>query len=147
MVLIKLFGGIIMNLQFAGIDYDRFHLKNGGRFDYWVVNHASVYAIIKEYNLKPIGREFLFKGIDEEMLANAKKLEARILWPYPWPFPFPGGLRYPHVHYKGDIFMLEAEQWKNFTQGVVKEMTHKLEQAGNINYNDLMHITESIGHL
>jgi len=131
----------------AEIAYDRFHLKNGGRFDYWVINHASVYKVIEKYGLKPIGREFLFKGIDEEMLGQVKKLEARVLWPYPWPFPFPGGLRYPHIHYKGDIYPLEAGQWKVFTEMVVGEMKTKLEKAGNINFNDLMKITEAVGHL
>ncbi|MEE4257890.1 MAG: hypothetical protein V2I47_12695 [Bacteroidales bacterium] len=125
--------------------YDRFHLKNGGRFDYWVVNHASVYKVIEKYGLKPIGREFLFKGIDEEMLGQVKNLEARVLWPYPWPFPFPGGMRYPHLHFKDDIYILNVDQWKEFTNMVINQMKEKLEKAGNISYNDLMGITETLG--
>lgn len=129
------------------IDYSRFQLINGGRFDYWLINHASIAKFIKEYNLKPIGREFTFTGIDKEMMADVKKLDARILWPYPWPIPFPGGLKYPHIHYRNDVFVLKANQWKDFTKRVVEEMTHKLQNAGNIRYNELMGITEALGHL
>lgn len=130
------------------IDHSRFILKNGGRFDYWIINHSTIAEFIKEYNLKALGREHLFSGIDEEMLANVKKLDASILYPYPWPFPpFPGGLKIPHLHYKNDIFVLKPKQWKDFSHKVIGEMQEKLASASRVGFEELMDITESLGHL
>ncbi len=137
-------------MYYAQLDYDlsRRQLINGGRFDYWIINHGTIAQFIKEYNLKALGREHLFSGIDEEMLANVKKLDARILYPYPWPFPpFPGGLKMPHLHYKNDIFVLKPKQWKDFSHKVMGEMQEKLANAGRVGFGELMDITESLGHL
>lgn len=133
----------------AQFEYDisKLRLINGGRFDYWVINHASIAHFIKEYGLKPIGKEFLFSGIDQKALAQIKETDARMLWPWPWPFPFPGGMKYPHLHYKDDIFVLEADQWKAFSHQVMEEMREKLVEAGRVSYDELMNITESLGHL
>lgn len=58
-------------------------------------------------------------------------------------FDIRGGMKAPHVHYKGAIYMLNDAQWKKFTALVVNDFKTKLETAGSINFDQALDVAET----
>jgi hypothetical protein len=61
--------------------------------------------------------------------------------------PFPGGIRFPHLHYKGDVYQVSPEGWKEFTQVVMDGMMQKLKAAKGVSFEQVMEISSSIDAL
>ena len=130
--------------MYASYNYERRLSKYGGRFDLWITHVDKVATFIEKYNLIPIPKEHLLMEAGHQFNEEVEKLvERRKL--FPWPFPFPGGLKVPHLHFKGEIYYLQREQWKEFSSLVISDFKEKLGQAGVVSYDQLMGMTESIG--
>ena len=55
-----------------------------------------------------------------------------------------GGRRGPHLHYKGQIYLLNAEQWKMFSGGIIQKFSKKLSKANAVNFEQFMDLGESV---
>ena len=90
---------------------------------------------IREQKLKPVAAEDLpaHPFLAAEQPAPATRAIVR-------PRPFPGGLRSPHLHFKGNIFLVNQEQWKDFSGAVIKQYQERLSNAGNIGFDQLMDV-------
>ncbi|NMW22532.1 MAG: hypothetical protein HKK67_13105 [Chlorobiaceae bacterium] len=64
-----------------------------------------------------------------------------LLWP-----GFPGGIRSPHIHYNGEIYFLNNEQWKEYTTPVLKNLSDKLASAQSITFNDLASVSNAASY-
>jgi hypothetical protein len=60
---------------------------------------------------------------------------------------FPGGIRFPHLHYKGDVYQVSPEGWKEFTGVVMEGMVQKLKSAKSVSFDQVMEISSSIDAL
>jgi len=58
-------------------------------------------------------------------------------------FDIRGGMKAPHVHYKGGIYMLNDAQWKSFTTLVINDFKSKLDSAGAISFDRALDISET----
>lgn len=58
------------------------------------------------------------------------------------PKDFPGGIKSPHVHYNGDIYLLKKEDWKVFSGKIIEDFRTKLASAKSINYDQLMKLSD-----
>jgi hypothetical protein len=58
--------------------------------------------------------------------------------------PFPGGIRAAHVHYNGDVFLLNKEDWKEFSGRIVEELKTKMADAHAISYDQLMNLSDNV---
>ena len=58
------------------------------------------------------------------------------------PKHFPGGIKSPHVHYNGDIYILKNEDWKAFSGKIIEDFRTKLASAKSINYDQLMKLSD-----
>ncbi len=58
------------------------------------------------------------------------------------PKDFPGGIKSPHVHYNGDIYLLKKEDWKAFSGKIIEDFRARLATAKNISYDELMRLTD-----
>jgi hypothetical protein len=58
------------------------------------------------------------------------------------PKDFPGGIKSPHVHYNGDIYLLKKEDWKAFSGKIIEDFRTKLASAKSINYDQLMKLSD-----
>lgn len=57
-------------------------------------------------------------------------------------FDIRGGMKAPHVHYKGDIYMLNEAQWKRFSSLVIDGFKAKLDAAGSVSFDTVMGIAD-----
>jgi hypothetical protein len=60
----------------------------------------------------------------------------------PLPQNFPGGLKTPHVHYNGDIFLLGDKEWQAFSSKIIEDFRAKLKGAKSINYDQLIRLSD-----
>jgi hypothetical protein len=112
---------------------------------FWVRNLEIIGKTIKELKLKPVPKEMLprgqfFEGI--EFIAMEKEIKPEFLDP-----GIRGGNRGPHLHYKGELYLLDAKQWKTFTSKIVADMSARLKSARNLAFDNLIEIEEGISGL
>jgi len=58
-----------------------------------------------------------------------------------------GGIRGPHLHHKGNVYLLNERQWGNFSQTIMKNIQEKLSRAKSVNFEQLMEISEATGNI
>lgn len=116
--------------------------------DFWLINVGMIKDVIKQYELKPISAESLYQEHiygpmhaeldpnEDSTRARARKLRL--------PFPFPGGIRIPHLHFKGDLFVLNEEQWGSFSKKVVDRLQKKLDVANSVNFEQVVRLSDAI---
>ena len=127
--------------------YERLVSKYGGRFDYWIKYVEVVAQFVEKYKIPPVEREHLLMD-DPVPLISPKEMKELAdipkIRPYP---PFPGGLRIPHLHLRGDIYLLTDKQWKEFSGMAVKNLQEKLGTVGTVGFDQLMELSETMGGL
>lgn len=55
-----------------------------------------------------------------------------------------GGMRTPHLHYNGDIYILTKEQWKQFSSQILKDFSKKLAETSTISFEQLMELSDTV---
>jgi hypothetical protein len=53
-----------------------------------------------------------------------------------------GGIRVPHLHYNGEIYLLNKEQWNEFTSEIIKDFKRKLDEAQNVSFSQFMELSD-----
>ncbi len=125
------------------IQYERLILINGGRFDFWTTNVMFVDQFIEKNRIKAIEKGHLL--MDDPVPISPIRVEnIGIEFKYLKPKPFPGGMRVPHLHFKDDIYLLNHEQWKEFSSMAVKNFREKLAKVETVNFDKLMELSEAI---
>jgi len=57
-----------------------------------------------------------------------------------------GGMKSPHLHLDGKIFMLEEEVYREFSKQLINNVQKRISAAGAIQFNQLLEVSEaSIG--
>lgn len=111
--------------------------------DLWIKNIDVVKEFIAKYNLKPIPMGHLpMSGTMAEL--QPKTTTKRLT---PKPIPFPGGIRLAHLHYQDDIYVLNAEQWKEFSGRLMKDFQTKLATVKTIGFEQLIELSAAIDSL
>ncbi|MDJ0694907.1 hypothetical protein [Mastigocoleus sp. MO_188.B34] len=112
---------------------------------FWVVNHQAVRDIVQKYNLRAMTAEELGQGLAaplEESTASEQQMSLK-----PWPWPFPGGLKIAHVHYGGQLFLLNQEQWAEFSGRVISDLQAKLDNAQVVTFDSMLDVSEAVDTL
>jgi len=111
--------------------------KYGGRLDFWLRNIEAIAGLLKTLNLKPVAREHLANAV--QMYAEMEKGNPGLRrW------DFPGGIRMPHLHFKGEIFLLNEEQWKTFVKQTLTNLQERLGSAKAVSFEGIAEISEAI---
>ncbi len=121
---------------------------HGGRMAFWIQNIRSVEEFIRKNSLNRAPAEHLpgpmmFGG----PVMMAAEMEKKSPTTIPIPIPFPGGIRVAHLHYKGDVYLLTQEQWKEFSGGIVKGFQDRLSKVSSIGFEQAMEVSEAIAGL
>lgn len=125
------------------IQYERLQLINGGRFDFWATNVKFVAQFIEKNRIKAIEKDNLI--MDDPVPISPIRIEnIAIELKYLKPKPFPGGMRVPHLHFQDDIYLLNHEQWKEFSSTAVKNFQEKLAKVETVHFDKLMELSEAI---
>ena len=111
----------------------------GGPWDLWVRRVDMISKFIRQQKLKPVAAGDLpaHPFLAAEQPAPAARATVR-------PRPFPGGLRSPHLHFKGDIYLVNQQQWGLFSGAVIKQYQDKLAKAGTVGFGQLMDVAEGM---
>ncbi len=59
----------------------------------------------------------------------------------------PGGRRVPHLHYRGEMYMLDPEQWRSFSRVVMEDISKRVMAANQVSFNELLGVAESASSL
>jgi hypothetical protein len=110
---------------------------------FWIVNLKAIGQFIEKFDLKPIGPESLPDIPMDPQYSMGQEIALRAYGPMK-PRPFPGGIKIPHLHFKGDLFVLNEKQWKEFSADILKGFQSKLAKANTVSFGQVMEISDVI---
>jgi hypothetical protein len=117
--------------------------RNGGRRDFWIVNAVNVGKFISANKIKPISQEALhMRAASPEASEKMMGEELRVLWWWK-----NGGIRAPHLHFNGDIYLLNKNQWKTFSKDIIENFSNRLAEANSINFGQLMDLADTMDEI
>ena len=109
----------------------------------WLDQIERIRDLVREWDLKPISEHYVdFGGSFAKRFDVPDGNMPIIRWPFP--IPFPGGRKFAHLHLDDKIFVLNDEQWSEFSTTVVKDMHERLRRAGRVNVQQLTEISEAL---
>lgn len=110
----------------------------------WLNRMEMIEGFIKENGLQPAALETLPISPLMNQAAGAEIAERapKIRWP-----GFPGGIKIPHLHFRGNVFILKEELWQKFSTGLVKDLQGRLAKAKTVSFEQAMEISEAIDSL
>jgi len=98
--------------------------------DLWLQHGRIVEKFITEQKLKPVDQKFLvtklevLAGQPAQAIATATATaKARLN-----PIDIRGGIRIAHLHFRNDVYLLDAAQWKAFSGKVLEQFSAKLSR-------------------
>ncbi|GAB4420886.1 MAG: hypothetical protein OHK0032_16670 [Thermodesulfovibrionales bacterium] len=109
---------------------------------FWLKNIKMIEQVIREQKLEPVPAESLMTETPLAPMGAEQEKAIRI-----WPRPIPGGIRIPHLHFRGDVYLLNESQWKEFSGKVVKEFQTKLARVNTVSFEQVMEISEAVDSL
>jgi hypothetical protein len=123
----------------SSILYEWLRWIRGGPRDFWVTNLETIANFIARNEIPAMEKEHLIMDDPIPLSPESAAETSRLKRP-----SFPGGLKCPHLHSKGDIYLLTEEQWNEFKKEIVPEFEKKLRNAKSVNYTELMQLSEVI---
>lgn len=110
--------------------------------DFWLTEIPGIEKAIEKLKLKPVSKEhaasFATMSIPEE--GESRPLALRK--PH-----FPGGIRVAHLHFRDDLFLLNEEQWKEFSGQMLRDFQKKLGSVKSVNFEQFIEVSEAINSL
>lgn len=122
------------------ISREEIHLKVGKPRDFWLVNSA----FIKEFIIKEKLKDVTEATILPVKAASENVLSANIVKEYG---DIRGGMRAPHLHYNGKVFMLDKKQWNKFSETILAQLREKLNSVNSVSFEQVMEISDTIDSL
>ncbi|MGD8913638.1 MAG: hypothetical protein PVI97_17430 [Candidatus Thiodiazotropha sp.] len=129
--------------------------KNGGRWSIWATELQVIEKFIRKNELQPLDKITAAAYIDREdnpaMLGPAIQpsvnlMDKRGISISTWEefHSIYGGMRVPHLHFRGEIYMLNNDQWNEFSHRMLKQFSVKLDTANAVSFDQLMDVSESV---
>jgi hypothetical protein len=106
--------------------------KNGGRWDIWAAELQAVEKFIKNNDLQPLDKltaaAYMVREDNPAIQQPFNLMEKRGISMSIWEeyHGIYGGIRVPHLHFRGEIYMLNNDQWNDFSKGMVEKLSAKL---------------------
>jgi hypothetical protein len=60
------------------------------------------------------------------------------------PIDIRGGIRIAHLHFRNDVYLLDAVQWKAFSGKVLGEFSAKLSKASTVSFDQLLDLSDAV---
>ncbi len=109
----------------------------------WLKNIEVISEFITRNALKPVPAESLL-NVQSVQAESGEQVKATLIIDKR---PYPGGIRIPHLHSKGDLYLVKEELWRDFSARIVKEFQAKLANAKGISFEDVMELSEAVDKL
>lgn len=111
----------------------------GGKRPFFIRYADLIADVIKNFKLEAI-KEYKHSPV---MKATAAETATREEMIYFDPDIF-GGKRFAHLHYRGEIYMLNREQWQSFTARIRDDLIERLHTANNISIEQMLDLSDAI---
>ena len=121
----------------AMIDLRRLGMTNGIWADFWVTNEKQIGKFIDKNKLAAVARSTAALSV----LRTEKALDIDRIG------PIDGGMKVPHFHYRGDVYLLKPEQWREFSGAVVEDLRKRLADAKQVSFDELLDLTNAAGSI
>ncbi|WP_157098452.1 hypothetical protein [Chlorobaculum limnaeum] len=108
--------------------------------DFWIVKEAAIGEFIKANKIKPVAHESL--RVDAKPTVGTGKAVS-----IDYIINIRGGRKTPHLHYKGELYLLDAKQWQTFAAPVMKELSKQIAGANAISFDNLLDVAEAASAL
>ncbi len=118
----------------ASIFIDRKWLY-GGPWDLWVRRRDMIEKLVGQLKIK---------AVPVERLPFQPFVEPGVQTRPGRPTPFPGGMRSPHLHMDGDVFLLNQDQWKGFCETVIKDYGERLRNVRTVGFEEMMDLAAAV---
>ncbi len=109
---------------------------------FWLKNGRMIEEIVHKNQLKPVPAGSLPDVVG--MMAETTETRAPLVVDKR---PYPGGIRVAHLHFKGDIYLLEENLWREVSGKMVKEFQAKLSKVNTVNFEQAMELSETMESL
>jgi hypothetical protein len=109
--------------------------------DIWVRQVELIEQIIRTNQLKPVAEAGL--GLGVMAVEAGREMPAALLRPG----DLRGGMRGPHVHFAGEVYLLNEAQWREFTRTVMKGYQSKLTAAKAVGFEQMLEISNAMESL
>ena len=114
--------------------------RYGGPFPFWMQNVEQIEKFVNKYKLQPVDKTHFGHYMPADTGALNEEAVIKVLKR----IPFPGGITAAHLHWRGDVYLVTAQQWKEFSSGFVKEFQTKLSKAHTLSFDSFLKLSEAI---
>ena len=101
--------------------------------DFWLSHAEMVGKFIDEHDLQPANMHM------KQVTAQAKRAIDINDLINPW-----GGRKLAHLHYRGELYVLNEKQWQEFTTNITREFSSKLAKAGTISFDQFIKLSDAM---
>lgn len=120
---------------------DELNLKCGGRMFLWVrFNELTAAFIAAQQPTRVVATGGAAMAAQTAEVRSAKP-------PITWDGNKWGGMKGPHLHYGGEIYILSDKQWQDFSAQVLGKLKEKLNSAQKVTFNQLMEVSDAVESL
>jgi hypothetical protein len=114
----------------------------GKQASVWQANVNAVTDMIGKLELKAATAEDLHCSAKPDIAEKISSEQAYAEWWFKQ-----GGIRVPHLHNKGEIYLLNKDQWNTFVSAVITDLKKRLGDAKTVNFGHLMELSEAINEI
>ncbi|HET9555212.1 MAG TPA: hypothetical protein VFP50_19765 [Anaeromyxobacteraceae bacterium] len=128
-------------------DWHELQLKNGGRRDFWISQVALVERFLqthaKELTKVQVTAQPHVAAAEVGMPGVPAQATMRTLT---WD-PTRGGMRMPHLHYAGEIYIMNEAQWAELGKSAVTALAEKMTKAQHVGFESVMQLSDVVAGL
>jgi hypothetical protein len=93
----------------------------------WIIHEDYIGKLVERLNLKPLIDVARYRELEIEDYVGQH-----------------GGMRGPHLHYRGNLYRLNKEQWSQFTGKIIQEFSNKLAQAKEVSFEQFVELADTM---
>lgn len=93
----------------------------------WIIHENYIGRLIEELNLEPLINVARIRELEIEDYVGQH-----------------GGMRGPHLHYRGNLYLLNKKQWSRFTGQIIKEFSKKLALAKEVGFEQFIELADTM---
>ena len=126
-------------------EFEKWKWKYGVPADFFAVQEKFIGKFIDAHKIAPLDQGFL--RVKSKSSKAAIDSEAKAMIDIDYLIDPRGGKRTPHLHYKGEIYLLNSNQWKKFSGEVLQNFSEQLAKANSISFENFLELSETMGTL
>jgi hypothetical protein len=118
-------------------NFEMWYFKRGIPADFWNLHAKLVEKTIEKLQLEVL-QQHAISDVEGKIGSEQESLKWQLK---------NGGMKVPHLHFKGEIYLLNKKQWSEFSGEILKDFSKKLSETKTVSFGQLMDLSESINEI